>query len=325
MDHGRMPVIPYTAGLHEVARGIYAYLQPDGSWGKSNCGVIDDGGSILLVDTMFTLSLTRDLLDAVAATLPGSSVVGLVNTHPNGDHCWGNQLVQGVPIYGSAATAHGMEHEIPPETMTAMAVTSSPTSAIGIYQRRFFGDFDFSGITLTPPTHTFTGSTSIAVGGRTVDVFEVGPAHSDGDSIIVVDDVVFAGDILFVGDHPVMWSGPISNWVAACDRIIATGARVIVPGHGPVTDLDGVRRFRHYLEDIDAQAAAQFAAGTPYDVAAATMNLDDYHDWGHPERLILTVGAIYRSLGHDPGSRAVLINRMAEHHWTLPWVGAAFP
>ena len=57
--------LPYERGVHEVADGVFAYLQPDGSWGWSNAGlVVGDEGS-LLVDTLFDLKLTREMLDEI--------------------------------------------------------------------------------------------------------------------------------------------------------------------------------------------------------------------------------------------------------------------
>ena len=45
-----------------MADGVFAYLQPDGSWGWSNAGlVVGDSGS-LLVDTLFDLKLTREMI-----------------------------------------------------------------------------------------------------------------------------------------------------------------------------------------------------------------------------------------------------------------------
>ena len=52
---------------------------------------------------------------------------------------------------------------------------------------------------------------------------------------------VFTGDILFIEGTPIVWAGPISNWIAACDLIEALDPTHIVPGHGPLTDLSGVR------------------------------------------------------------------------------------
>ena len=57
----------YTKGLHEVGNHCYAYLQPDGSWGWSNAGLIQGDGDSLLVDTLFDLRLTADMLAAMTA------------------------------------------------------------------------------------------------------------------------------------------------------------------------------------------------------------------------------------------------------------------
>src|SRR6059036_2605083 len=61
---------------------------------------------------------------------------------------------------------------------------------------------------------------------------------------------VFTGDILLIDGTPIMWAGPVSNWIAACDRIIDLDARTLVPGHGPVTDNSGVRDVKRYLEYV---------------------------------------------------------------------------
>ena len=69
-------------------------------------------------------------------------------------------------------------------------------------------------------------------------LIEVGPAHTRGDTLALLPDerVLFSGDILFNGAHPIAWAGPVSNWIAACERILAMDLEVIVPGHGPLAD-----------------------------------------------------------------------------------------
>ena len=62
-----MTTVAYTRGLHELGDGLFAYLQPDGGWGWSNAGLITAEGTSLLVDTLFDLNLTRDMLDAMKA------------------------------------------------------------------------------------------------------------------------------------------------------------------------------------------------------------------------------------------------------------------
>ena len=57
--------VAYERGLHELGDGVYAYLQPDGTWGWSNAGLIAADGTSLLVDTLVDLELTREMLDAM--------------------------------------------------------------------------------------------------------------------------------------------------------------------------------------------------------------------------------------------------------------------
>ena len=96
----------YTKGLHDLGTGCFAYLQPDGSWGFSNAGLIVDGDQTLLVDTLFDLKLTGEMLAAMRSAVPAARSIGrLVNTHANGDHTFGNQLVTGAEIIASRACA----------------------------------------------------------------------------------------------------------------------------------------------------------------------------------------------------------------------------
>jgi glyoxylase-like metal-dependent hydrolase (beta-lactamase superfamily II) len=312
--------VPYALGLHELGPGTWAWLWPPGSWGAANGGVIVSGDQAVLVDTPWTLDRTRQLLGWIQRQVPGVKVSTVVNSHPNGDHCWGNQLLPDAEIVASAATAHGMHDEIGPAAMTAMRADTPPDSPLGRYMRRFFAGYDWTGITLVPATRTFTGATTVTVGDRVVELIQVGPAHTDGDVIVHVPDasVVYTGDILFAGDHPVMWSGPIDGWIAACDTIATTGARTVVPGHGPVTDQAGVAAMRGYLVQVAELATAAFNRGVGWQEAAAQIAAAGPAGWRHAERLAVTVGVIYRHLGHpDPPTRPAMIDAMARQYWQL--------
>ena len=110
----------YTKGLHDLGNGCFAWLQPDGGWGFSNAGLIVDGDQSLLVDTLFDLALTGEMLGRMRAAVPAAKSIGrLVNTHANGDHTFGNQLVAGAEIIASRACAEEMK-ERPAEELAAM-------------------------------------------------------------------------------------------------------------------------------------------------------------------------------------------------------------
>lgn len=284
----------YSLGLHEIADGVHAYLQPDGGWGWSNAGLIVGDGTSLLVDTLFDLRLTQEMLNAMASLTGVAPIDTVVNTHANGDHCYGNQLVKNAEIIASSATAHEMS-EVPPSMLAAL---NNAPGEVGDLFRHFFGAFEFDGIDLTLPTRTFDGRYECEVGGRTVELIEVGPAHTQGDTLVFVPDAktVFTGDILFIGGTPVVWAGPLNNWIAACDLICASDVDHIVPGHGPVTDKDGVVAIRDYLHFVNSEATERFEGGMDAWDAARDIALNGFSKWGEFGRLAVNVDTVYRSL-----------------------------
>jgi glyoxylase-like metal-dependent hydrolase (beta-lactamase superfamily II) len=302
----------YTKGLHELGDGCYAYLQPDGGWGWSNAGLIVGDGTSLLVDTLFDLRLTAEMLAAMDGATATAPIATVVNTHANGDHCYGNELVSTAEIVASAAAAAEMGH-VPPSLLADLTATPGE---MGDLFRDVFGDFQFDGITLTLPTRTFEGRLELDVGGRPVELIEVGPAHTLGDVIVHSprDKAVFTGDILFIGGTPIVWAGPLANWIAACDLMLGMDIDTVVPGHGPVTDKSGVAQVRDYLTFVAEAATARHDAGMSAWEAAQDIALGEFGQWGEAGRIAVNVEAVYRELepGYEPAGIVEQFRRMAE-------------
>jgi cyclase len=303
-------------GLHPLAHGAYAWLAPEASWGWSNAGLIVDGEESLLVDTLYDLELTGQMLRKMRAAEPRADAIGtLVNTHANGDHCHGNELVCGAQIIASTASAAEMA-ELPPEAMAAIMEAARNMGPVGEYFLHCFGQFRFDGIKHTPPTRTFDGELDLSVGDKPVHLIEVGPAHTRGDVLVYspTDRVVFTGDILFIEGTPVMWEGPVANWIKACRLIEDMEVDLIVPGHGPITDKHGVAQVRHYLEYVRDQARARYDAGMDAFEAAKDIKLAEYSSWSDPERIAVNVDSLYREFSGEQASTDILelFSRMAE-------------
>jgi cyclase len=293
--------IPYSKGLHDVGNGHFAYLQPDGSWGLSNAGLITHGGQSLLVDTLFDLRLTAEMLGAMRRASPAAASIGaLVNSHSNGDHTFGNRLVAGARVIASRRAAEEMV-DAGPDRIAGM-MRQARTGALGPtgeYLKRIFGAFDFDGIDqFVLPTETFEGALELDVGGKSVRLIEVGPAHTGGDVIVFVpaDRVVYAADILFIGGHPVAWAGPVTNWIKALDLILGLNADVVVPGHGPVPSRRQVVDLKEYWEYLLRECRARLESGQPAGDAARELAGGPYCGWGESERMIINVQTIYREL-----------------------------
>ena len=318
-NRGLGTAIPYETGLHEVADGVFAYLQPDGGWGWSNAGLFVTRDSSLLVDTLFDQVLTRQMLDAMEPVTATRPIDTVVNTHANGDHCYGNGLLEGAEIVTTEAAAREMG-AVPPSALVALLQADlDPVTAE--YIQEAFGGFEFKGITIPEPTQTFSGRLELKLGNHPVHLEQVGPAHTAGDLIVHLPDesTVFTGDILFVNGTPIVWDGPIANWVAACDRILELGCDVIVPGHGPLTDAGGVLAVRDYLTWLEDACRSRhkeglIAADTISDLATSE-EFAPYREWGEWERLAVNVRAAYREIDGDdrtiPSSFVEMATEMA--------------
>jgi 2-keto-4-pentenoate hydratase/2-oxohepta-3-ene-1,7-dioic acid hydratase in catechol pathway/glyoxylase-like metal-dependent hydrolase (beta-lactamase superfamily II) len=309
--------LPYTRGLHEVANRVWAWILPDGGYGWSNAGLVAGDGASLLVDTLFDLALTREMLTAMKPITDRAPITDALITHSNGDHTHGNQLLDGsVRIIAAEGTAEEIAHGMAPE-MLAMAQTANLGPVATPYARDRFGHFDFSGIKLRNADQTFDHDLTIDVGGRQINLLNLGPAHTAADSVVHVPDagVLFGGDLLFIGCTPIVWAGPIANWVAACDAMIALDAPTVVPGHGPVTDPDGIRAVRGYLVHIAEQAEAAYHKGFSWAEAADTIDLGEYANWLDAERVVANVYQRYRELDPNTPQLEILALLMMQAEW----------
>jgi cyclase len=286
----------YTKGLHDLGRGCFAYLQPDGSWGWSNAGLVADGDQTLLVDTLFDLPLTAQMLTTMRDAVPAArNIRKLVNSHANGDHVFGNQLVEGAEIIACRACADEYA-ETPPEAFAARAAMWKMAGEGGAFFHELMGSrFDWRGLVSTPPTTVFDDTMEVTVGNKRLVLTHLGSAHTRGDVLVHVpaDRILFTGDLLFVGGHPVLWVGPIGNWIKACDYILSLDVDVIVPGHGPIAEKPAVRELKAYFEYIAAEARVHFDAGLPYEEAARKISLDRFAAWLDPERIVINVASLY--------------------------------
>src|SRR5437763_4269601 len=141
------------------------------------------------------------MLDTMRKSIPAATHINMVvNTHANGDHCWGNELVADAQIIASAKTAEEMKEGVTPTQLASLLQRAPQLGQLGEYVGRIFGPFQFDNITLTPPTRTFEGELSLNVGDKEVLLLEVGPAHTRGDTLVYIpaDRAIFTADILFI-------------------------------------------------------------------------------------------------------------------------------
>lgn len=314
----------FDGALQEMAESTYAWIQPNGGLGESNAGLICGADASILVDTLWDEVLTRRMLDAMAPARDGRPIDAIFNTHGDGDHWYGNGLLGGPTIHATEAAKAHMEDE-PPSVLQRMRPVPKLAAAGGAVPLMPGGDklrglahfgemlsnYEFANLDPRLPNRTFTGKASIEVGGRTLELIEVGPAHSPGDAIGWLADVrtVFSGDIVFSGVTPIMWAGPVENWIAALERIIELNPETIVPGHGPVCGLERVEELHAYWTYL-ARMVPEGTSGSVEELArelicAAEYRTSPWGDWLNPERSYVNIAIIARELDNGGGPLSV--------------------
>jgi cyclase len=216
--------------LHELADGVFVWLQPGGESGVSNAGAIVDDDGITVIDTLMVRSQWEPFVDAVHAL--GSPVRRIVLTHAHIDHVGGTRGFPNAAVYGSLQTSQLLDGAM-------------PVDAYKTFMPAFDAEFDdLAELGTRPVTHLVTD------GAFLTPRIEVMPAegHTSGDLLALVADadVLFAGDLCFFGVTPLAFQGDPATWAEVLSSLPEL-ASTIVPGHGPIGGADEIEELQAYL------------------------------------------------------------------------------
>src|SRR5690242_20604468 len=151
--------------LRELGDGIFAYIQPDGSWWINNTGFLVCPEGVTTIDTCATERRTRAYLDAIAS-VSSAPVRTVINTHHHGDHTHGNGYFPGATIVAHEGTREGVLANFP----------------VAVYEAIFEAP-DWGEVRATPPFLTYTDRVTLYSGQSRCEVSYVGrPAHTAADS-----------------------------------------------------------------------------------------------------------------------------------------------
>ena len=202
-----------------------------------NVGVLKTDRGAVVVDTMTFRTQGARIL-ALAEKVGGGPVQAVVNTHYHRDHTHGNPAFPaGTPIIATDRTL--------------------------AYLKQVDADYWKGDAAGTLPNQTFRNEHVLKIADKTVRLIHPGRGHTDGDlvALFVEDRVLHAGDLYFNGRYPnidLEAGGSIREWVATIDRVLLLDFDRVIPGHGPVTDREGLRAFQNFmreLADVGEQAA----------------------------------------------------------------------
>ncbi|HEV7967889.1 MAG TPA: MBL fold metallo-hydrolase [Candidatus Acidoferrales bacterium] len=139
------------------------------------------------------------------------------------------------------------------------------------------------------PDIIFDREAQLDLGGVTVRLFSLGPAHTRGDSFILVeqDGVLFTGDVVINRFFPIFPDADASgkSWVAILDEIDELHPHTIVPGHGEVGDATLIGTERTYLRTLQSRVVELKGQGKSADESVKLLSVEfraKYPDWDNP-------------------------------------------
>ncbi|MEU1308085.1 MBL fold metallo-hydrolase [Streptomyces cinnamoneus] len=234
-----------VAGAQEIAPDVLvipnqrAQLVP-------NIGVIGGTRAVLVVETGIGTANAEQVL-ALASEVAKGRRLYLTTTHFHPEHAFGAQVFAGHATYlvnraqADDLTAKG------PGYLEMFRGFGGPVA------RRL------DGVRVPTPDVVYDGGYDLDLGGRTVRLRPTGRGHTKGDQVVEVPDagVLFTGDLAETGQFAIFpWFPPYDTdvsgvrWLAVMGRLVATGPRVVVPGHGDVGGPHVLADVRDYLREL---------------------------------------------------------------------------
>src|SRR4051794_10428332 len=229
--------------VHPVAGSVYML---EGAGGNIGVSVGEDG--IVIVDDEFA-----PLAPKIKAALKGISdkpVRFVLNTHWHGDHVGGNAQFGGdAPIIAQENVRERMKNG---STVMGREVKPAAKEAL--------------------PIITFNDRASVHLNGEDIRAVHFPAGHTDGDSVIFFtqSNVIHMGDDFVTYGYPfvdVANGGSVSGMIEGVEKVLATApaAAKYIPGHGPVSTADDVRKFVQMLKDTRALVADAVTKGKTAD------------------------------------------------------------
>lgn len=198
----------------------------------------------LLIDTLSTHSQAAILIRA--ARRVSNNPVIVANTHAHFDHIFGNATVAEqlgtTQFWAQRNAVEQLTNH--PEQLKDDAYRTCLRLATNIAD-------EVRSTQIHVPNQIVDTEAELDLGGRTVQLWHPGPAHSTSDLVFFVDDVVVVGDLIEESGPPDTEGSALDRWPAVLDALLPYMTGPVIPGHGAVVDAQFARQQR------DALAALQ--------------------------------------------------------------------
>ena len=161
----------------------------------------------------------------------------LINTEHHVDHIFGNYYFRGegtvVHHQGVYDNFMVVTPDLDPFAYAAEAIPTDDPEGAGLFPDReeYYRDPNKAAI-------TFTGDLTLQVGDHTFQLLHT-PGHTPGQVAVHIPEerVVFTGDTVFSECQTWLMTSDVDRWLASLDRLAGLDVDILVPGHGPVTNM----------------------------------------------------------------------------------------
>ncbi len=296
--HDRQPQDVFR--VRPLSGNVYALSGRGG-----NVGFFVGPEAVLVVDSQF-----KDLAPGIVAEIKKVSdrpIKFLLNTHHHGDHVGGNEVFKQFAMIVAhdnvrkrmLSSPADILRDYPPRLEAARKAGNEQMAKFLADQIEWAKKVRVEEI--AAPVMTFDSELRIHMSDETIQVWHLPPAHTDGDSVAYFEKakVLHMGDDLFNKVIPfidIQGGGSVRGYLAALDRVVARVPpdAVVIPGHGEVTDVSGIKAFRQYIVDLMDAAQRAKAAGKSKEDFVKEVDLPAYRGFeGYPDRFRGNAGAAY--------------------------------
>lgn len=296
--HDRSPEDPFR--LQKMTPSVYALYGRGG-----NIGFFIGPDAVVVIDSQF-----KDIAPGIVKQIESVTkkpIRYLLNTHHHGDHTGGNDTFARFAVIVAHDNVRKRMLSSPADILRdAPAKLEEAKAKKDVEFAKYYQDqIDWAKKVkieeIAAPVLTFDSEFRIHLGDETIDVWHTPPAHTDGDSVVFFQkaNVLHMGDDFFNKVIPfidVSAGGSPRGYLTAIDKVISrVPANVaVIPGHGKVTDLDGLKAFRQYILDVTEAAQRARASGKSREAFLAAVELPLYKEWdGYTERFKGNCGAAF--------------------------------
>ena len=269
--------------------------------GGGNAVYVPGEGGAILIDTK-----NPGLGDALKreAESRGPSIGLTINTHHHADHTGGNDALTGrsrVAAHENCLPRVESQRERYADGLRTL-IRQAPTDRIRIEAEARLEQFDLLEGAWTPSARIDEKESTLREGGRTITAHHVTNGHTDNDLILVIEDenLVHFGDLVFNGLHPYCDASAgvsIEGWIECLQYGLELTDKetIVVPGHGPVTDRQGVEKQIAYFEKLLLNVKKQIDAGKSRD-ETTSMTFGFMEDMGFERVRPIAIGVAYDQL-----------------------------